>query len=176
MCATASTPARRGESIKWAGNVNGNWDINAPTNWLTSVGGLPTAYLQPGLVGDTVMFDDSAVGNFNITLQTNVAPGMLMAVNAANDYTLGGAFGVGGATLLAKIGAATFTLATSNALSGGAAIYGGTLRLGDGTNVGTIGTGAVTNDGVLALDHAETNVFANLVRGTGSLRKAAGSN
>jgi fibronectin-binding autotransporter adhesin len=161
-----------GEPIKWVGNVSGQWNINAPTNWATALGGVPTAYLQPGLVGDALVFDDSAVGNFAITLQTNVAPAALVASNELNDYTLGGVRGLGGAAQLRKYGAATFTLAVSNTLSGGAAIYGGTLRLGDGATVGTVGTGPITNNGVLAIDHAATSVLVNALSGTGSLVKA----
>jgi fibronectin-binding autotransporter adhesin len=162
------TPA---EMIKWVGNTDEKWDIDSPTNWMTTVGGVPTVYLQPGLLGDSVLFDDTAVGNFAITLQTNVAPGLVTVFNAANDYAIGGPFGIGGAALLGKAGAATLTLASSNSYSGGTFILGGTLQVGDGTNVGTLGTGAVTNDAVLAINQSQTNVFPNLVRGLGSLRK-----
>jgi fibronectin-binding autotransporter adhesin len=159
------------EAIKWTGLVNANWNIDTTTNWVTSVGGLPTAYLQPGALGDALVFDDTASGNFTVALQSNVSPASLVASNDVNDYVVTGGFGIGGPLQMQKYGAATFTLATSNTLSGGAAIYGGTLQLGDGTNVGTLGTGPVTNDGVLAINQSQTNVFPNLVRGAGSLHK-----
>jgi fibronectin-binding autotransporter adhesin len=159
------------EAIKWTGLVNANWNIDTTTNWVTSVGGLPTAYLQPGALGDALVFDDTASGNFTVALQSNVSPGSLVASNDVNDYAVTGGFGIGGPLQMQKYGAATFTLATSNSFSGETFILGGTLQLGDGTNLGTLGTGPVTNDGVLAINQRQTNVFANLVRGTGSLHK-----
>ena len=54
------------DTIRWKGNVDNKWDINASPNWvLNSNGATPATYLQPTAPGDSVTFDDTAAGNFN---------------------------------------------------------------------------------------------------------------
>ena len=155
-----------GEAIKWYGNVDGNWNINAPTNWLTATGAVATAYQQPSALGDALVFDDTAVGNFNITLLTNVAPAAIVASNAANDYTIGGSFGMGGLAALQKYGGAMLTLTASNSFFGGANIQGGIVRL---AGSGALGDGAIVDQASLVLANDNTSTLANAISGAGRL-------
>jgi fibronectin-binding autotransporter adhesin len=161
-----------GEPIKWLGNVNGLWNIEAPTNWVTTLGGLPTAYLQAGAVGDALQFDDTAAGNFTITLQTNVSPSAMLVSNDANDYAIGGGFGLGGAMALRKFGTARLTLETSNSFAGGILVAGGTLQLGNGGVGGAPGAGPISNNASLVFVPGDTVSVAAVISGAGTLTKA----
>jgi fibronectin-binding autotransporter adhesin len=124
-----------GAPILWRGTVNGQWDINTTTNWVTQTGLVATPYLQPGAVGDAVIFDDSAAGNFSITVATNVSPLSVAVSNTANDYALSGA-GIGGAGGLTKAGAGRLTVNTTNTFPGSTEILGGTLSISSDANLG----------------------------------------
>jgi fibronectin-binding autotransporter adhesin len=159
------------EPIKWLGNADGNWGIDAPTNWLTTIGLAPTAYQQDGAVGDAVLLDDSAAGNFAIALRTNVAPAGVVVSNDLNDYTLGGPGWIGGPGGLVKRGAGTLTVATTNSFVAGTRILAGTLRAGTGGAFGALGGGPITNDGRLVFHHGEPGAVALGIAGTGELVK-----
>jgi len=67
-----------------------------------------------------------------------------------------------------KTGEGTLTLTAANTYSKGTTISAGTLKL---TGVGTLGTGAVTNNAVLEFAHDSDMTFSNAVSGTGSVIK-----
>jgi fibronectin-binding autotransporter adhesin len=159
------------DAIRWLGVVNGIWNINTSSNWMTIAGAQTTAYLQAGSIGDAVVFDDAAVGNFNLTLATNVAPASITASNDLNDYTIAGSFGIGGAGNLTKSGAARLTLATSNTYAGGTLVLGGTLQAGTGGVFCAVGSGFITNHANLVFHHGDAATQAVAIGGTGSLIK-----
>jgi outer membrane autotransporter protein len=76
-----------------------------------------------------------------------------------------------GAGGIVKIGAGTIVLAADNSYSGGTAIHGGTLQIGNGGTSGWI-LGDVLNNGVLAFDRSDDVTFTGVVSGTGALAKA----
>lgn len=154
-----------GESIKWTGAVNTNWNIGATTNWVTDTSAQNTAYLQPGPVGDLVLFDDTAAGNFTVNIPAAVTPMSVTVSNNANDYTLSGQ-PIAGATGLRKAGAARLTINTTNTFSGATTLEGGTLTLASevalGTTPGTATPGQLTIGAGATLDIlATTAISAN---------------
>ncbi|MGD0867260.1 MAG: autotransporter-associated beta strand repeat-containing protein, partial [Rhizomicrobium sp.] len=84
-----------------------------------------------------------------------------------NAITLSNA--ISGTGTVTQNGPGTVTLNTVNTYTGGTTITAGTIQLGDGVNNGTLGTGAVTDDGSLAFAEGTPVTFANVVTGTGSI-------
>ena len=83
---------------------------------------------------------------------------------------------LGGASLMVKSTAGTVTLTMDNANTGGTLISAGILQLGDGTvNRGQFGTGPVTNNSVIVLNHTNAFTLANVISGSGSLTNLGGS-
>nr|WP_181154915.1 autotransporter-associated beta strand repeat-containing protein [Burkholderia multivorans] len=68
-----------------------------------------------------------------------------------------------------KDGPGTTVLTGRSSYTGGTTISAGTLQLGAGGNTGSIGPGAVTDNGTLAFNRSDVLPFANMVSGTGSL-------
>ncbi|NBS14951.1 MAG: hypothetical protein EBT57_09155, partial [Verrucomicrobia bacterium] len=76
-----------------------------------------------------------------------------------------------GAGKLIKSGSGTWMLSGANSYTGGTTISGGQLQVGDGGGEGTIGTGNITNNGVLLFNRSNdfTNNFA--ISGTGEVKQ-----
>jgi len=72
--------------------------------------------------------------------------------------------------VLVKTGAGTLILSGDNTYSGGTAISGGTLQLGNGGATGSI-VGNVVNDGALAFNRSNDLTFAGNLSGSGSVRQ-----
>ncbi|NNM29790.1 MAG: hypothetical protein HKO57_09715, partial [Akkermansiaceae bacterium] len=156
------------ESTTWTGGTSGDWQIGGPdANWDTG----DTFFFD----GDEVTFDDSgAIKSVNIA--ADVAPATV-AVNssAGNDYSFSGS-AITGTTGLSKDGTGDLSLLNSNTYSGATTINGGSLTVGNGGTTGTLGSGAVTNNSVLAFNRSDNIVLSNAVSGTGSLTKAGAGN
>ncbi len=125
--------------LKWKGNVNSKWDINTTANW--TLGGSADQFQQ----SDNLQFDDLAQRTA-IALDATVSPASMTFDNSTKDYTISGTGGIAGMTGLTKKGTGMLTLATVNTYTGATTVDGGTLRLGDGTNDGSLAGPLVTND------------------------------
>ena len=124
------------------GPDGGNYWIESDNGTLTLSGAVPAS--TPG--GSRTL---SFLGNANI-----VMTGVLQ--NGAGGGTVG----------VIKSGNGTLTLASiNNNLTGGMAINGGTLQVGNGISDGTLGVGNITNNGIVFLDV----VGAITIFGSGSL-------
>ena len=119
-------------AAKWNGNVNGNWDINATTNWTDAQTSAPTTYLEESVPGDTVVFDDTASGTTTVNLTTVLSPAVLTVNNSAKTYIFNGPGALSGPATFTKTGSGALILTNSgvNDFSGPVAINGGTVRLG----------------------------------------------
>ena len=93
--------------------------------------------------------------------------------NIGFDVTGAGSFtysqSIGGSHGLVKLGTGTLTLTGNNTYSGETSISVGTLQLGYYTTTGTLGLGAVKNNGALVLAHSNDVVIGNTISGTGSV-------
>lgn len=101
-----------------------------------------------------------------------------LTVNTNLDFRSGlCASRLAGAGLLVKSTVGTVILSMDNANSGGALISAGILQLGDGssTNRGQLGTGPVTNNAAIVLNHSSTFTLANNISGSGSLTNLGGT-
>ena len=119
------------DAPKWTGIVNGNWDINTTSNWLSGFSGLPTTYQETGSAGDAVLFDDSAAGTTAVILTTDLSPAAITVNNSTKSYSFSGTGRLKGTTGLTKQGSATLTLGNSgtNDFSGAVTIAAGHLQL-----------------------------------------------
>ena len=78
--------------------------------------------------------------------------------------------GVSGTGNLTYNGPGTLTLAADSSFVGATTISGGTLQVGNGGSAGSLGSGNVTNNSVLALNRSDAApAVANVISGTGSL-------
>ena len=106
----------------WTGAINGTWDINTTTNWLTN-GVAGGAYLD----GANVQFDDTGLNTTTITnlSGTVLSPASILVTNNTKNYALKTVIvGTGGIT---KTGAANLTNSAANTYTGPTVINGGQL-------------------------------------------------
>jgi len=93
----------------WKGTTSGTWDTTTTANWTKS--GVSSAYTS----GDNVLFDDSASGNFTISIPntsaSTITPGNINLDNSANAYVINAP--MGGSGSLTKNGSAYLTLGPS---------------------------------------------------------------
>ena len=136
-----------GDNALWTGVASGDWTTNAigsPYNWKLQVGGTDTEFLT----GDSVVFDDTALGTTNINISsTNVYPTSTTfnITNLSYSVSSSGGFGIASG-FLTKTGSGTLSLNSSNSYSGSTAINGGTVQVSGGN--------AIANNGVVALADA----------------------
>ena len=114
--------------------------------------------------------DFTFVGPSSLNLGTGaVTLGANRAVTiSTGTLTVGGGIsGVGRG--LTKSGSGTLTLTGANTFTGATSISAGTLQVGNGGTTGTLGSGAVTNNGTLAFNRSNSIAIANAISGTGSV-------
>ena len=128
--------------------------------------------------GTTISLDDGtleftgASGSTNRPIALGILGGTLSA-SAGATLTLTGVVSGDG---LAKSGAGKVILTTAANTYTTTTIIGGTLQFGDGTTNGTLGSGAITNDGTLAFNNPLAQTVATEISGTGAVTKTGGGN
>jgi autotransporter-associated beta strand protein len=145
-------------AYKWSGANNASWDTTTANNWVQNGG--PVIYGANG--AGPALFDDTAAGNFSVTVNAAVSSTLLTINNSANPYSIAssGANNIGGSTPLTKSGSSTLTL------SGGANTYTGVTTVGAGLlSVGTLANGGSASD-----IGAAANTAGNLVLNGGTLQ------
>jgi autotransporter-associated beta strand protein len=147
-------------TFTWTGAQSGDWDTTT-ANW--SAGG-PAVYAN----GDFVQFLDGASAS-SVNLTTTLLPGGITVSNNALNYTFTGGGNLSGSTGLAKQGTGTLVLDNTgiNDFTGGVAIGGGTLQIGNGDSNGNLPAGAIADSGILAFNRADTLTVNNAISGTG---------
>jgi fibronectin-binding autotransporter adhesin len=167
----------------WRGNVNGNWDTTT-LNWFS---GGPANYLQ----GDLVVFDDTLTGTPNVNLTTTLLPQAIAVNNSSATYVFSGTGKLSGTTSLNKSGTGTLTLAgtggddftggiivnggtvildnTNATIAGGLNIISGTVQIGNNDGKGTLPSGGISDDGVLAFNATNNLTVGTAITGGGAL-------
>jgi autotransporter-associated beta strand protein len=153
-----------GSSLQWATN-SGNWDTTT-ANWAPLGGGSMTTYSELA----SVTFDDTApfAATRTVTLTGDHTP-TDMAVNTANQYVFTGGFSILGSGTLTMDGGGTLVLGVNNTQSGGTTINSGTVQVGTGGTAGSIGSGAIADNGALVFNRSDNISLASVISGSGSL-------
>ncbi|MEO5716091.1 MAG: autotransporter-associated beta strand repeat-containing protein [Luteolibacter sp.] len=94
----------------------------------------------------------------------------ILAFNRTDSLTAGNAISGSGALQQNGVGGTTI-LTGANNYSGTTTITAGTLQIGNAGTVGTLGTGAVTNNSILAFNRTDSMTVANAISGGGALQQ-----
>jgi autotransporter-associated beta strand protein len=120
---------------KWSGAVNSDWDIDTTLNWALSPGNTPSKYLQAGIPGEAVTFDDTASGTKTVNLTTTLSPGAI-TVDTASSYTFNGTGAISGPTGITKRGSGSLVIESSgvNNFTGAINIEAGRIQTAGGND------------------------------------------
>lgn len=157
--------------LTWNGTVNGNWDIGATPNW--KGGGF---YTETNGNGPSVIFNDSAAGTANITLNGLVSPSSILVSNTMLAYSLSGAGRVTGDASLLKQGTNALLVTTTNDFVSRFGNYtvtinAGILQLGDGVGANGSLAGDIDDEAILAVANPGDLWMSNNIAGAGQLIK-----
>jgi autotransporter-associated beta strand protein len=150
---------------RWDGEAGGNWDIGLTTNWINIGNGMATFYGE----GNSVLFDDNALGTTTVNLVTTVNPSSVTVNDTNLNYTFVGAGKINGPTGLTKTGTGTLAILNTggNSYTGPTVISGGTLsvtNLANGGSPSSVGassaspTNLVINNATLSYSGAPVSV------------------
>ena len=115
------------------------------------------------------------VNGFNQTIGSLAGAGSVILGSATltaggdNSSTLFSGVISGNGGGLTKTGTGTLTLTGTNTYSGTTTISDGTLQMGNGGATGTLGTGAIVDNGTLKINRSSNLVMSNDISGAGSL-------
>jgi fibronectin-binding autotransporter adhesin len=166
-------------SLTWnatSSSANDNWDIVNDANWLNTGTHLNDRFYQ----GDNVTFNDTVAGvDQTVNLTQAVSPGSITVNSTANSYVFtatGTGTITGGGAMNVTLGTNPLTIAESNdSYAGPITINSGTVQVGNGGTVGSLGTGTIVNNGTLLYARSDAPTVANVINGSGSLVFGSGS-
>lgn len=124
------------------------------------------------LGGDISVTNDSTISATN-TNTANTARVVTVAEGKTLQWTgnIINGNNNGWTTTLTFAGAGTTVLSGNNTHSGTTTISGGTLRVGNGSTTGSLGSGSVVNDATLVFHRSDDITVAQSISGTGSVVK-----
>jgi autotransporter-associated beta strand protein len=150
--------------LTWVG-FGWSWDVGSSPGWQD-----PTLANVVYTEGDSVTFDSQGSGFPSVSISGPVYPSSV-AVNSDTDYTFttpsGG--GIYGKTGLSKTGLGNLILDVNNTYAGPTLIQNGTIQVGAAGTRGSLGTGAVTNNGGLTFNRTDAFTVGNNVAGSSGL-------
>jgi autotransporter-associated beta strand protein len=150
-----------GLAYVWTGITDVNWDITTANDW--KVNGVSQIWAN----GSAALFDDTATGQTNVTVNAPIAAASVTVNSSAKTYSItsSGVNLIGGSGSLTKNGNSTLTL------SGGINTYSGATTLSGGT----LSVSALANGGAASDIGAAGNSAANLVLNGGALQYTGGA-
>ncbi len=155
--------------LTWTGT-----SATSPTQWSTSGSvlnwsnsGTASAYTE----GALVTFDDSVgAGSTTVAISAaDVNPAGVLFNNSSKSYTLQGPFAIAGGAYLTVSGGGLVTVTNSNSYTGGTNISSGTLKVGNGGNSGSIGSGDIVVNGALIYSRSDSVTTLSTITGSGSV-------
>ncbi|WP_241392802.1 autotransporter-associated beta strand repeat-containing protein [Pseudomonas chlororaphis] len=112
----------------------------------------------------------SATASFSSTRATTLnGAGGTFDVAAATTLNLNGV--IAGSGALSKTSAGTLVLNAANTYTGGTAINGGVLQVGDATTAGSLGAGDVLDNATLTFNRSNTYSYGGVISGTGTVQQ-----
>ena len=161
-----STADVTGTSLRLAGVVSGAGGLTK-----TGAGGLVLTE-ENTFGGDLVISQGSVAlgdGGGSGWLTVNVVNQGSFIFNRANNSVFWNE--ISGSGSVEKSGAGKITLTGSNSYAGLTTIHQGELEIGDGANVGNLGTNNVINNALLTFNRNDAVDYAAVISGTGALKK-----
>jgi autotransporter-associated beta strand protein len=153
----------------------GAGDIGDGASLLKSGTGTLTILNTNTFIGDVFLSGGTlAIGNAgtNGSLAANITNSGALVFNTPLSQVASNA--VRGPGPFTKLGAGDLTLTANSTMTGPTIISAGSLTLGDGVSpTGALGTGNVTNNATLAINHAEPFSMSNLIRNNGGVANRA---
>ena len=117
-------------------------------------------------VSGSVFDTNGSLGTGNVTNNATLA----FSRRGASDTVSNNISGTGALTMFGAIG--SLTLAGSNSYSGPTTIDSSyTLQIGTGSTNGTLGSGSVSNAGILSFNRSDLYTASNAISGAGALRQ-----
>jgi autotransporter-associated beta strand protein len=137
------------------------WDFTS-LNWSNATShAFPVAFQQ----GDVVRLDDSGMAG-PLTVSSTIMPGALV-VDSAAEYTFTGSGKLSGPMSLTKTGTGGLTVETDNDYTGTTTVSAGVLRVGNGGNTGSLGTGDLINNGQISFNRLNAVSVRGNISGAG---------
>ena len=155
-----------------AGTTNANKLTFGGTGTATTVvnvSGNALRLVRNGATSPSIALSGITAG-FRYNIGTPIELDDLVTINASNSGTFvfnGALTGSGGLTRTSTF--STLILAADNSYAGPTTISAGTLQIGSDGATGTLGSGAVTNNGTLRVDRSGVVEVGNDISGTGSV-------
>jgi autotransporter-associated beta strand protein len=156
-----------GTALTLSGAISGGYDLTKTGSGaliLTGTGSQTSTTISQGTL-------QLGAGGTTGWLSGNVINSAALVLDRSSDDTLVGV--ISGTGTLEKKGANTVILTGANSYGGLTTITAGTLQVGSGAGVGSLGTGDVANSGVLTFNRTGSVNYAGKITGTGSLTKLA---
>ncbi|MBC7784303.1 MAG: autotransporter-associated beta strand repeat-containing protein, partial [Burkholderiales bacterium] len=158
------------QTLVWNSASSSLWDLGTTANWDNI-----TQPLNPDKFynDDVARFTETGTIT-GITLNTSVLPSDVIVNSDTKHYTIAGTGKITGSTNLTKDGASTLTFSTNNDYTGTTVITQGTIQVGNGSNAGLLGSGAITNHGTLKINRSDGSsgtpvMMGNTISGTGAI-------
>jgi autotransporter-associated beta strand protein len=157
---TVNTP----DTLEWRGILTADWDLST-ANWYDLTGLADVPFSQNA----NVVFDNNGSSQPVVNLDVPLSPNSV-TVSSTVNYTFAGNGGylAGNFNLLLN-GPGTLIMDAPNTYTGNTIIQGGTLQLGNNDANGTLGSSAVSNNGVLLVMRTDTVTAPNRLSGSGQL-------
>lgn len=163
---------KRSDAIAVGNIISGTGDVAQDGSGTLTLTGANTYSGATNINAGTLQVGNGGVGGGlgtgNVVNNGNLVFNRSDAVTVAS--TISGSGGV------SQSGAGTLSFTGANSYSGTTAINAGTLQIGDGNTSGSLGAGAVTNNGALVFNRADDIDVVNPISGSGTLRKLGAGN
>ena len=158
-------------TLSGTNTYSGGTTVSAGTLTLGSATALPAGGNLTVNTGGTLNLNNfnSSVGNLSGTGGAITMGTANLAINQVGAGTYAGI--ISGTGSLTKNGASTLSLTGANTYSGITTVSAGSLQVGDGGTIGTLGTGGVINNANLTFNRSDALTVGNDISGTGSLTK-----
>lgn len=150
------------KSLEWAGSVDGSWNTST-ANWKTNPATASTLYTET----DGVLFGALGSAQPFVTLDSAHTPGSITVSNGS--YTFAGGSLAGAGALHLKNNATLIIDLPDNRTGPTLIDAGSTLQLDNNDTAGSLGSGALTNNGALLFAAAGDEAYGYPIYGTGSI-------
>ncbi|NBP24312.1 MAG: hypothetical protein EBU81_07145, partial [Proteobacteria bacterium] len=157
----------RSDAATLVGNLSGTGTVTKKGNNTVTWTGANTLSGLTTIEGGVLQIGNG--GGIGTLGTGDVANSGVLTFNRTGTLTYGGV--ISGTGAVTKLASGTVTLTGNHSYSGGTTISAGMLEIGNGGTSGAIGTGAITNQGVLAFNRSDNLNVPGGISGNGELRQ-----